>query len=92
MPPRRVERDLRAPRFESEVRAPEMKDPNLFKRGKIGFCNRCKRAYEDCSKHCPECSRKNLSNEMGTLRPIPEGLKEEARRKALERARRGLGL
>lgn len=92
MGPRRVERDLRAPRFESEVRSSEVKSPETWKNGRLGFCNRCKRAYEDCSKWCPECSRRNLSNEMGTVRPIPEGLREEAKRKALERARRSLGL
>lgn len=87
-------RDGRDGRFESEVRVNEMEQQADIWRHrdaagkKIGFCNRCKRVYEDCSKFCPRCSQLNRTNEMGVLRPIPERFREEARRKAAERARR----
>lgn len=77
---RRREMDLRSDRFESEVRMSELQGGGVFKgRERLPYCRRCQAAYEEKSKVCPRCDKKD---EMGSLRPIPERFREEARRNA----------
>lgn len=82
---RRKEQDLRADRFESEVRVSEHEGDFWNNRKKAPFCNRCKKIFEEQSRVCPRCDRKD---EMGYIAQIPEKYVEEANRKAIERARR----
>lgn len=82
---RRREVDLRASRFESEYNMAEFQREDPFRnkpRQRLPYCNRCQRTFEEKSKVCPRCDRKD---EMGYLTRIPERHREEARRNAFRR-------
>lgn len=80
---RRREVDIRGDRFESEIRDNEFAQEQLRARKSLPYCPNCQRAFEEKSRYCPRCDKKT----MGLLKPIPDQFKEEARRKALERAK-----
>lgn len=80
---RRREFDLRAGRFESEIRDAEFAKGSLARNGRLPFCRHCGKAFEEQSKVCPRCERKDG---MGYLAPIPERNIEEAQRNAYRRA------
>lgn len=90
-PNRRKEEDIRAGRFESQMRTSEMQKLKYNEAGtlqsKVYQCRKCGNAFEERSRHCPRCD----SRTMGELRPIPEGQRQEAQRKAIERARAKYG-
>lgn len=77
---RRREFDIRADRFESEVRQSEMSDPS-FKAKRKYMCSKCHTLFEDRSRNCPRCD----SRTMGELRPMTPS--EAERKRSLERAR-----
>ena len=73
------EEDLRADRFESEIRMPEMdviKDrTSKGIRTRIYQCFECKRIYEERSLFCPYCSQHGITKKtMGELVPIKRNL------------------
>lgn len=80
---RRREVDLRAPRLESEISDPQVTAELLRRKGRVAMCTHCGHAFEEESKTCPRCDRKDG---MGFVRPIPEKHQDEAFRGALRRA------
>lgn len=83
---RRRELDSRGDRFESEVRHSELVSPDLWKnRTRLYTCKRCGVCFEEASRTCPRCDKKD---QMGYLTQIRERDRDEARNKAIERARR----
>lgn len=80
---RRREVDLRSDRLESEVRDQELYKLRLGADKGLPYCSKCRRAFEEKSRYCPRCDTKT----MGLVKMIPEQFREEARRKALARAR-----
>jgi len=85
---RRREIDSRADRLESHIRHGEIANGVLLNRGSLPQCGKCKRVFEEKSKHCPFCD----SRTMGLIRPIPEKYKDEAYRRAVREAREKHGL
>lgn len=84
---RRLEVDLRADRFESEVRQSHLQDPAFAAKRKFQ-CGKCGRMFEEKSRTCPRCE----SRTMGELRRIPDHHLEEARRNSIRRAKEGRGM
>lgn len=82
-PRQRRDFDSRNGRFESEIRSSEMAKGLIGQRG-LYTCSKCHRPFEERSKTCPRCDTKTMCE----VRMIPEKHLEEARRKAIERARR----
>jgi hypothetical protein len=68
---RRTEEDVRAPRFESEVRTSNLEEMKARQakgeKVRIFMCSKCKRLFEYKSIVCPRCETKT----MGEL--IPRG-------------------
>lgn len=88
---RRREEDLRAGRFESEITSVEQHvavDKVNSRKGLL-HCQRCGKSFEEYSRTCPRCDRKDA---IGYIKPIPMDLREQAHRRAVERSRRRLGL
>ncbi len=87
----RREEDLRAARFESEVRQSEAAAPDFAGKRKF-YCaptlGGCGRMFEERSRVCPRCER---GKTMGELKPIPERFLDEAQRGAIARAKAGRG-
>lgn len=69
---RRTEEDVRAPRFESEVRASDLEKMKARQaKGehvRMFMCSRCKRLFEERSLVCPRCDVKGTMGEL-----IPRG-------------------
>lgn len=84
---RRREFDIRADRFESEVRHVDMARKD-FPSARKFVCMKCNRMYEERSRNCPRCD----SHTMAEIKRIPDRLQEEARRNAIRRAKAGNGL
>jgi anaerobic ribonucleoside-triphosphate reductase len=71
--------------LESELGANELQGQNIWKtKASLTYCNRCKRAFEEKSRVCPRCDKKD---EMGKIAPIPEKYQEQAYQRALREAR-----
>lgn len=89
---RRRESDFRGERLESEIRTPERQlalDKVQSSRKGLMYCNRCQTSFEENSRYCPKCDRKD---ETGYIRPIPQDLLAQARSRAIDRSKRRLGL
>lgn len=80
---RRREFDIRAGRFESEIRDSEMAN-GLVKGAGLYACSKCRRPFEEKSRVCPRCETKTMCQ----VKPIPERHLEEARRNAIKEALR----
>ena len=69
---RRREEDLRAPRFESEMRTSDfakLKTNDLGTiQARIYSCSNCNKPFAEKSRYCPRCDTKT----MGELRPHNE--------------------
>lgn len=85
---RRDAEDSRAERLESHIRSGEIANGALLNRGFLPQCAKCKRVFEERSKHCPFCDAKT----MGRIKPIPEAFLDEAQSRAMREARARLGL
>lgn len=88
---RRREVDLRADRFESEMRISDLKGVKVketYIDKKLYMCSRCQRGFEERSRYCPRCDTKS----MGWVRPIPERERERFKRNEIARikSRRGI--
>lgn len=81
--PRVREADLRGGRFESEVRMVELQSPDLWNNRKaLGFCRRCGKAFEERSRTCPRCDKKD---QMGYITHLSNEEAERSRRRQFGR-------
>ena len=85
--PRREESDIRAGRFESELRTSEFKKLKTSETGRIQArvfaCSSCGKAFAERSRYCPRCDTKT----MGELKPHRESEAERYRAQSIERLR-----
>lgn len=81
------EKDVRDGRFESEIQDQQML-AGAFQRKSVPYCKRCNMAFEDKSRFCPNCSRANRTNEMGTLSQIPPEDAERITRENVKKLQR----
>lgn len=81
---RRREVDGRAGRFESEIRDSEAARNVLVNRSALPYCRRCQKVFEENSKVCPRCDKKD---QMGRITPIPDRFIAEAERRAIREAK-----
>lgn len=88
---RRRETDLRADRLESEIRMPESPAAlsRLATRKGLLHCSNCKGVFEEESKVCPRCDRKDG---MGHIRKMRESDIPYFKEQAIRRSRERLGL
>lgn len=73
---RRREEDIRADRFESQIRKDDLKSNT-----RVFVCSKCRYPFEEKSRNCPRCDTKT----MNEIKPIPPQYVEEARRKAIRK-------
>ena len=86
----RKEWDLRADRFESEMKMSDVKKLKYNEAGslmsKVFKCKTCNTLYEERSRHCPRCDTRT----MGKLVPIKESERENYKRQSIDKTRKGI--